>query len=110
MVETTPWHPFYTDAGWEDAGDLDPGDQILSLDGDYGVVDSVVIVDETQTMYDLDVETVDTFAVGDGAWVVRVLGWVIKGRVGEWVEIVGDLLPRGEVCDMLLLPLSIRGC
>jgi hypothetical protein len=37
------------------------------LDGDYGVLDSVVIVDETQTMYDLDVETVDTFAVGDGA-------------------------------------------
>ncbi len=28
-----------------------------------GVVESVVIVDETQTMYDLDVETVDTFAV-----------------------------------------------
>ncbi|MEL7236271.1 MAG: hypothetical protein AAGK74_17340, partial [Chloroflexota bacterium] len=28
-------------------------------------------MDETQTMYDLDVETVDTFAVGDGAWVVH---------------------------------------
>jgi hypothetical protein len=70
-IETTPWHPFYTDAGWEDAGDLQPGDLILSLDGDYGVVDSVAIVAETQTMYDLDVETVDTFAVGDGAWVVH---------------------------------------
>ncbi len=70
-IETTPWHPFYTDEGWEDAGDLQPGDLILSLDGDYGVVESVVIVDETQTMYDLDVETVDTFAVGDGAWVVH---------------------------------------
>jgi len=70
-IETTPWHPFYTDEGWEDAGDLQPGDLILSLDGDYGVVDSVVIADETQTMYDLDVETVDTFAVGDGAWVVH---------------------------------------
>ena len=73
VVETTPWHPFYTDVGWEDAGDLQPGDRILSLDGDYGVVDSVVIADETQTMYDLDVETVDTFAVGDGAWVVHNL-------------------------------------
>ncbi|MEO1443334.1 MAG: hypothetical protein AAFV33_23225 [Chloroflexota bacterium] len=38
----------YTDAGWEDAGDLEPGDLILSLDGDYGVVESVVIVDETR--------------------------------------------------------------
>ena len=26
VVETTPWHPFYTDAGWENAGDLQPGD------------------------------------------------------------------------------------
>ena len=34
-------------------------------------MDSVAIDDETQTMYDLDVETVDTFAVGDGAWVVH---------------------------------------
>ena len=58
-------------AGREGAGDLQPGDLILSLDGDYGVVDSVVIAEETQTMYDLDVETVDTFAVGDGAWVVH---------------------------------------
>lgn len=65
-IETTPWYPFYTDSGWEDAGDLKPGDLILSLDGDYGVVESVFIAAETQTMYDLDVETVDTFAVGDG--------------------------------------------
>ncbi|MEO0564974.1 MAG: polymorphic toxin-type HINT domain-containing protein, partial [Chloroflexota bacterium] len=70
-IETTPPHPFYTDAGWQDAGDLQPGDLILSLDGDYGVVERIVIVDDTQTMYDLDVETVDTFAVGTGAWVVH---------------------------------------
>ena len=75
-IETTPWHPFYTDEGWEDAGDLQPGDLILSLDGDYGVVDNIVVVDETQTMYDLDVETVDTFAVGDGAWVVHNCGGI----------------------------------
>jgi hypothetical protein len=71
VIETTPWHPFYTDEGWTDAGDLEPGDLILALDGDYGTVESVVIADETQTMYDLDVETVDTFAVGGGAWVVH---------------------------------------
>jgi hypothetical protein len=70
-IETTPWHPFYTDEGWEDAGDLEPGDLILALDGDYGTVESIVIVAETQTMYDLDVAIVDTFAVGDGAWVVH---------------------------------------
>ena len=62
-IETTPWHPFYTDEGWEDAGDLQPGDLVLALDGDYSTVESVVIVAETQTMYDLDVEMVDTLAL-----------------------------------------------
>ena len=66
-------HPFYTDDGWIDAGDLEPGDLILALDGDYGEVESVVIVAEMQTMYDLDVETVDTFAVGDGEWEKKLM-------------------------------------
>ena len=30
-IETTPWHLFYTDEGWVEAGELDEGDAILSL-------------------------------------------------------------------------------
>ena len=71
VIETTPWHPFYTDEGWVDAEDLQPGDLVLALDGDYGVVEATLTEARTQTMYDLDVAIVDTFAVGDGAWVVH---------------------------------------
>ena len=70
-IETTPWHLFYTDEGWVEAEDLELGDQILSLDGEYGTVDKLIIVDETQMMYDLTVDEVHTFAVGDGAWIVH---------------------------------------
>lgn len=71
VVETTPWHPFYTDEGWVDAGDLEVGDLVLSLDGDYGVVDTILTEDRTATMYDLTVDVVHTFAVGKGEWVVH---------------------------------------
>jgi hypothetical protein len=49
VIETTPWHPFYTDHGWITAGALDEGDQVLSLDGSYGTVESVVVEVRTAT-------------------------------------------------------------
>ena len=54
-----------------DAEDLEIGDLVLALDGDYGIVEATLTEAHTQTMYDLDVAIVDTFAVGDGAWVVH---------------------------------------
>ena len=71
LIETTPWHDFYTDEGWQDAGELVTGDLVLSLDGDYGVVDSVITIDAIQRMYDLTVADAHTFAVGTGQWVVH---------------------------------------
>ena len=71
LIETTPWHDFYTDEGWQDAGELVTGNLVLSLDGDYGVVDSIRTTDAIQWMYDITVEDVHTFAVGTGQWVVH---------------------------------------
>ena len=45
IIETTPWHPFYTDAGWQEAEDLSIGELVLSLDGSYGTVEAVLIED-----------------------------------------------------------------
>jgi len=44
---------------------------VLALDGEYGEVDDILIEDRTQTMYNLTVDVVHTFAVGDGEWVVH---------------------------------------
>jgi hypothetical protein len=39
--------------------------------GVYGEVEGILIEELTQTMYDLTVEEVHTFAVGKGEWVVH---------------------------------------
>src|SRR5690606_16527193 len=70
-IETTPWHLFYTSEGWLEVEDLEAGDAIVSLGGVYGIVDGIIIENTTQAMYDLTVEEVHTFAVGDGNWIVH---------------------------------------
>jgi len=52
---------------------------VLSLDGEYGEVDDILIEDRTQTMYNLTVDVVHTFAVGDSEWVVHNCG-------GDWKD------------------------
>ena len=47
-------------------------DLILSLDGDYGTVEQIILVEDAhQPMYNLTVDEVHTFAVGEGEWVVH---------------------------------------
>jgi hypothetical protein len=85
QIETTPWHLFYTPDGWMEAGDLAIGDEIYSLDGTTGTVEGVLVEDRTQTMYDLTVEEVHTFAVGDGNWVVHNCDdFPDAGEIGTW--------------------------
>jgi RHS repeat-associated protein len=72
LIETTPEHPFYTDDGeWINAGELEVGDLIYSLDGDFGVVESIVVVADPQQMYNLTVDEAHTFFIGEGDWLVH---------------------------------------
>jgi hypothetical protein len=60
-----------THEGWVEAGSLTLGDQILSLDGTFGDVESISISNDPQVMYNLTVDISHTFAVGEGQWVVH---------------------------------------
>ena len=80
-IETTPWHLFYTSEGWLEADDLSTGSLILSLDGTYGVVEAILVEDRSETMYDLTVDEVHTFSVGDGDWVVHNCGGLTDGQI-----------------------------
>lgn len=73
LIETTAEHPFYTDEGeWVNAAELEVGDEILSLDGDYGTVENVVVVEDVfQPMYNLTVDEAHTFFIGGGDWLVH---------------------------------------
>ena len=71
-LETTREHPFYTDEGeWVDAEDLEIGEEIRNLDGDYGIVESVEVITVSQAMYNLTVDTAHTFFDGEGEWLVH---------------------------------------
>jgi len=71
-LRTTPEHPFYTIAGeWVEAENLTIGDLIWSLDGDYGTVEDIDLIQTQQPMYNLTVAEAHTFFVGDGDWLVH---------------------------------------
>jgi hypothetical protein len=71
-VDTTPEHAFFTEEkGWVPAQDLEVGMHVLRLDGTSGVVQSVLLVQQPERMYNLSVAEAHTFFVGDGAWLVH---------------------------------------
>jgi len=71
-VVTTPDHPFLTvDRGWVNAGDLRPGERLVSATGHRGAVFAVITHPDSADMWDLTVATTHTFAVGQGGWVVH---------------------------------------
>ena len=78
-VETTPDHRFLTDHGWVEAGALWPGTRIQRLDGSYGMVEGFRTEIRPVVMWDLTVQGVHTFAVGEGEWVVHNKDCVIGG-------------------------------
>jgi RHS repeat-associated protein len=70
-IHTTQKHPWLTTKGWITAGNLRLGDQVLRLDGETAMVVALKVVPGEQSMYDLTVSNVHTFAVGVGQWVVH---------------------------------------
>jgi hypothetical protein len=70
-LTTTPEHPFYTLEGWEVAGELEVGDHIWSISGEWGRVEAVSVSHDPQLMYNLTVDDAHTFFVGEQAWLVH---------------------------------------
>jgi hypothetical protein len=72
VIEATPEHPFFVEGyGWVAAGNLWTAARIRKLNGNYGLVQSVEIVQREQAMYNLSVAEAHTFFVGGGEWLVH---------------------------------------
>ncbi len=64
MISCTPNHPFYVrDRGWTAAGDLQPGDLLLTPTGDWVPVNRVEDLGEIEPVYNLEVEDHHTYFV-----------------------------------------------
>jgi hypothetical protein len=71
-IHTTANHPWLTaDRGWVDAGELQIGEPVQLANGTIAWVDRLQNVPGMGTMYDLSLDQVHTFAVGEGAYVVH---------------------------------------
>lgn len=75
VVHTTDEHPFFVikdgEGEWVKAKDLQVGDVIFNTMGQDGIVGAVEVVDEPQLMYNLSVQLVASYFVGDGQWLVH---------------------------------------
>ena len=63
-IETTAIHPFYTNKGWKDAGNLMPGEIIRTITGDLIEIKSVEFKYGNLKVYNFEVENWHTYFVG----------------------------------------------
>ncbi|MBE7528224.1 MAG: hypothetical protein HND44_24835 [Chloroflexi bacterium] len=71
-IVTTPNHPFLTaDGEWEQAANLQPGDEIRNAAWNTGTVEAITFTAIPQTMYNFTVRTAHTYFVGDEQWLVH---------------------------------------
>jgi hypothetical protein len=71
MISTLPGDTFSIEnSEWVEARDLSKGDKVYSADGSLSVVESVVIDQREETVYNFEVEDFHTYFVGEsGFWV-----------------------------------------
>jgi hypothetical protein len=100
VLETTPEHPFYVNntwacpecAEWVNAEDLTVGTVLTSFDGENGIIPLGTItaterIEQEQVMYNLTVDTANTFFVGEQGWLVHNAGPCQKVFApGQWLS------------------------
>ncbi|MBE7529129.1 MAG: hypothetical protein HS099_05290 [Ardenticatenaceae bacterium] len=94
-IVTTPNHPFFASEGkWEQAANLQPGDEIRDAAWGTGTVEAITFTATPQTMYNFTVATAHTYFVGDGQWLVHncdTINNVFSGRKA----MLDDMAQRG---------------
>jgi RHS repeat-associated protein len=80
LLGVTAEHPFWVEGqGWVDAGELQEGQIISSIDGDVLTVNSIVLDEQLHDTYNFEVADYHTYFVGEqGAWVHNQCNAVYK--------------------------------
>lgn len=72
VIETTDAHPFWTrEWGWVPAGELNPGDSVQDVEGEWVSVVSLEAADQRERVWNLTVEGLSTFHVGEAGVLVH---------------------------------------
>ena len=73
-IVTTPEHPFYVPVkGWTNAADLRAGDILVTVNGEYKVVEKIQheLLESPIQVYNFEVEDFHTYYVGDSSILVH---------------------------------------
>jgi Protein of unknown function (DUF1557). len=70
-IETTAFHPFFTDKGWKNAGDLKAGDKIQTKNGQKIEIKKTKFKYESKKVFNFEVTNWHTYFVGLLAWLVH---------------------------------------
>jgi hypothetical protein len=98
---------------WEGAGELEVGDHIWSISGEWSRVEAVSVSHDPQLMYNLTVDDAHTFFVGEQAWLVHntcIVGILHGPRQPTGLDSLGGTRSRGgatstrenDVADILV--------
>jgi hypothetical protein len=111
LIQTTSEHPFYVKGfGWLPAGELKPGDEFSTSDGNWIVVERIEEAGKWATVYNLRVADFHTYFLGHCNWDFSV--WAHNTyRVGSIRDQVNKLngTVNGDVnklMDLLLSPIK----
>jgi hypothetical protein len=86
VIRTTAEHPFYVDGrGWVPAGELRPGDLLVSHDGQRVAVAELYDTGTYERVYNLAIRSFHTYFVCDETWPYSV-----------WAHNACDIIGRGE--------------
>ncbi|MGH1543070.1 MAG: polymorphic toxin-type HINT domain-containing protein [Arenicella sp.] len=85
LIGTTAEHPFWVEGkGWTEAGDLNIGDKVTTLEGGVLSVQAMASDAQLQTTYNFEVEEFHTYFVGKRAlWVHNSCGGEVPKNGGE---------------------------
>jgi intein/homing endonuclease len=86
-IVTTPFHPFYVpQKGWTSAVDLRAGDILVTVNGEYVVLEKVQheILETTVTVYNFEVEDFHTYYVGEEPVLVHN---ICKGTSDDFLKL-----------------------
>lgn len=98
-IITTEDHEYWneTDRAWQESQDLDPGDELLTADGDQVVVEGLDWSTlHTADAYDLDIADLDSYYVGAGDEAVLVHNCGPAERIANGHAFEKHVVERGE--------------
>ncbi|RYF74601.1 MAG: hypothetical protein EOO39_08330, partial [Cytophagaceae bacterium] len=95
-VQTTAEHPFYTPTGWQKAGTLVIGQEVMRSDGQWVAItqaDHRTEFDQPQLVYNIEVAHAHTYFIGKWMWWVHNATVCLKKIA---VKLGGKLLKRAK--------------